>query len=181
MASTTAPLSQEDQARLESQLKVLPPDDFSVRLVQMFFRTGIHPKVLADPERYSLSIDGDVLTWRRTKNLQYIRFPIVPEIRDWLPEFIVDLETRSHGKYRGRAVNRALYYLRLVKQVGVSIGIPGLSCRGLRHTAIWKCMRKFHDVNEARRLFGVTAQIALNYAYTPANQAVDDRILREGL
>lgn len=178
MSSTTTPLSQTEQDLLDRKLAELPGESFAVRLVWLFYRTGMHPAVAADPQRHSLALQEDHLIWRRPKTKKFVRVPVDPVIRAWLPSMIEELVVRA-GPEEADPESRAIHYLRTVREIGKLVGIPGLSPRGLRHTFIWRIMKKWKDPNLARQWAGCTITQAMDYAWA-YNEAADVEALQRG-
>lgn len=105
----------------------------------------------------------------------------MPELKPWIDELLVELEDRAGPAELATGASRALYYLRVVRGLGRQIGIPELSPRGLRHTAIQRCLRKYHDINVARRWFSCSARVALDYARSEIDEEIDRRAVTEGV
>jgi len=178
---TTEPMSEQTQAEFLTRMRALPVHEFRVQLTWLYWSTGMHPAASADPYRWGVQRSGEHITWKRPKTSAWVSFPIGPDIRPFVDELLHELRERAKNGWKHDPKNRALYYLRLVRELGQKIGIPELSPRMLRHTAVFRVVRRTHDINQARRLFRVSTEIAANYAYSPQDQAADAQILRDGI
>jgi hypothetical protein len=141
--------------------------------VAVFYTTGIHPVCLANPDRYQLRSDGAYAFWLRAKTRRPIAsgrgFPLPPVIQPWFASWIQELPSVQAWWYRDR-VHRAGQ---------LWVGNPRIGPNNLRHTAIWRCLRKY-GVDVTLDLFEVSPGILIRYARRIASESARSQIATEG-
>jgi integrase len=154
LATSLSPLSDIERAILKEHFFDLDSVSWESRLTHLIYSTGMHPAVPADPARWNLHIETDILVWNRPKTRELVSVPIDPDIRGWVEEMISFLSSTPR---QPQAVKEA------VRKFGVEIGLPGLRPRGLRHDYIFRVLAA-RGIMEARELSGTTTRILMGYA-----------------
>jgi hypothetical protein len=161
MSRTTEPLSEEESAALSCWLTAHldDPDPFEVRLTLLFLRAGLYPAVLAYPADYEISVYGEELRWVQPRSMARMRFPIPPEIRPWIREFLSSIPPVGPMRLNQYA-----------RRVCARAGLQGVTPRKLRNTAVARCAEREGVVTAIER-YGADAYAALRYARRAAKLA----------
>ncbi len=138
-------------------------------MVATFFIMGPHPACLAQKTRYFMRTDGVNAIWNRAKTGKQVVFPLAPELLPWWPSWMQALPETDPYRYRNWIHRAGELWL----------GMPQLGPRALRHTAIWRCIKKY-GVDVAMQLFEVSPGILIRYAKRIAAESVMRRISIEG-
>lgn len=171
---STQPLGEQSDLAVRAWVRahVFDPDPGVrewARVTAAFVFLGIHPAVLAEPERYNLRVDGRYVRWNRTKTLEPITFPMVPELAGWFPQWLNER----------RPWSRCTLW-RYVKRVGEICGVPELCPRVERHTMAARLVERT-GFNTAKALTGTTDKVLINYARRAALRSDLERIAEEGI
>lgn len=170
------------------------------RVAMFIYDTGCHQRDIAHPEDSKLHVlpDGRIARVRAKKSISspgaYIVIAPSPRIRPWYREFIDNLPTprctprevvyyaKRHGK---RLTDQTpLGYTRdcschkrfneMVRWVGETVDIPGLTPRTLRHTFGYRLYRATKDINVVMDKMGCSMAVALRYAHLVNHSDIDD-------
>jgi integrase len=161
----TSPLDPDQLARLLNGLDACPLD-FDRQLVETFLWTGFHPATVQRPSHWLVRFREDGrLEYKRPKTQAYVVLPVVPRVRPWLQEFLALMD--DSGGIPTRAMQR------IVRRKCASLGVEGVTPRGLRHTFGAIVDRK-HGLLVAAQWMGCDVRTALRYArQTPTAEEAD--------
>jgi integrase len=198
--NTIQPLNPADRRRLISYIEgpsVLKGGPYVVdpkRLVLFLYETGMHPDVLAHPERKYLHIEpsGNIVWVRAKKEISdsnaFINLAPHRRIVDWYRDFIASLPRLTCEpasvpvwvKVRGNWVqkkdpetgellvrahcNCATVFDRIVYKFRRATGIPGFCARSCRHTFACRWYELTHDIRVVMDKTGCSMTVALRYA-----------------
>ena len=114
----------------------------------------MHPCVLAEALRHHLTIGDSVISWNRPKTRKPIHVPVDPAIASWVGDLIQT------------AMIMPVHRVTLAQKVGGfgrSVGLVGLTPRGLRHDFAYRVVLA-RGVLSAREYTGTTTDVLFGYA-----------------
>jgi integrase len=172
---STEPLSENEERALRTWIERTLADPRAdlwhvhlAKVTAIFYYTGMHPAVLADPLEFNLRCDGDWIRWNRAKTRKPILFPLIPELRPWFQVFL-----RSLGRVHPITYNRYLH------EAARLAGLVDLTPRACRHTRAAVLMERT-GFNTARDLTGVTDTQLVDYGKRAASRADLQKLLEKG-
>lgn len=187
MASSTESLTDaERDALVAASLRFTPRPGYyeglgSALLVRWLLATGMHPCVLADPERHRLRLERErnglvYAKWDRPKKRgpdAATAVPLGPESDvEWARDLLASLlPPRSERTY-----------LRLIRDIGKEAGISGaVTPRTLRHTYLTQLARDALDPSTVVRLGNVSPKVAIQYVRGAAQDRDVELVRRRAL
>jgi integrase len=121
---------------------------FEKETILILLRTGMHINVLCHPKKYSVSIEGGVLKWRRPKTKKWIKLRVHNDIKDFVDDYI-----RAKKKYSRQ------YYWLMVKNIGKRVKMDFLSPQNFRHTCAFNLMKQGKTPAEVATLLGCSQKV----------------------
>lgn len=134
------------------------------RAIEFTLYTGIHPNVLVHARWRELHVQENRAYWKRPKTGAEIPFPLSPEFRAWVPDFIRSLPPDHCNEPFTCGALSVMPITRAFQKVSAEIGFPGVGPRTLRHTAIRMAFERGANVPTVKRLFGCTDRVAIEYS-----------------
>lgn len=173
---TTKPLTKDQLALLRSKIPEIP-EDYGGRFeginprrtVEFWLATGIHPIDLSLADEANLRVEGVYAKWDRAKNNRPMEVPLPPDVQPWAQDFVESLPRYSTNVWGA-----------LVRKIGVQVGLPFLSPRAMRHTAIKVALDKTGSISDAQRFAGATRPVTLGYTDSTHDKSGDEKILKGG-
>jgi integrase len=120
------PLEPKYLSRLLNHLQ----DDRASRVVSIMLKTGMHPGVMANPEKYDMEIVRGQLTWHRTKTLALCLWEFDGQDKQLVDDFLAN----------DLGFDESTYW-RDVGKVAARADLKYVSPLTLRHTAIIELLR----------------------------------------
>ena len=121
------PLKDKDIKKLENACET----ERETRIITIFLETGMHPEVMAEPEKHDMDTVRGTLTWKRPKTEAMCIWEYPEDMEELVQEFIKN----------DLGYNRATYW-RWVKGIAERAGLEHVSPLTLRHTATIEGLKK---------------------------------------
>ena len=106
-------------------------DERERRVIMIMLSTGMHPSVMADPEKYDMEITRGMLTWNRPKTGKLCRWLVPDEMKGLVDAFL----NEDLGYHRST-------YWNIVRRVAKRAGLEHVSPLTLRHTATIESLKE---------------------------------------